>query len=210
VRTVPIPTADNVRTLLQGYNITSSIIDDDFIDDSINDEVIPYVENFARTSFTGEKTVVEYYSGNGRDELMLNRKNIVETIEVKLISSNDIDISIDIKEIDTIPGAGILKIRSGLSEFYNFYRIFPKGNDNVKVTYKVGGECPADVAVAIKKLAAILVLDQMEGRTGGGQLSGQSFNRTYGNMGKFSNIRKRFSNQAHAILRRYSTSVIGN
>lgn len=209
MKTVPIPTSDDVRNALQGYNITESIIDDDFIDDAIENEIIPYVENFTRTSVSGPLTVTEYYNGNGRDTLLLNRKNIVRTIEVKLISSNDIDITIDLTEIETIQRTGELKIKSGLSEFYNFYRIFPKGNENVKVTYVVGGDCPADLAVAITKLAAIVVMDQMEGRTGGGQLSGQAYGRTYGNMGKFTNVRKRFSNQAHAIMRRYSTSVIG-
>lgn len=204
-----LPVADDVRSALTGYNVTESIIDDDFIDDCITDEVIPFVERFTRTSVSGSVQVVEYHSGTGKDELLLDRRNIVSLDRIRLVSGNDIDTTINVAAIEIIPRSGILKVKSGLSEYYN-YRIFPKGNDNIKVTYTYGGECTKDLFRAIVKLTAILVLDQLEGRTGGGQLSGQTFNRQYGNMGKFTNYRKRLSQQAMSILRRYSTAVIGS
>lgn len=203
-----LPTYADVLAQLEGYCVTDGIVSNTFITDQLNNVVIPYVENFCRNSFSVLKQVVEYYSGTGKDELILNRKNVVEIIGIRLVSGNDIDTTINIASLELITRAGILKVKSGLSEYYN-YRIFPKGNDNIKVTYTYGGTCPADVSQAMQKLTAIIVLDQIEGRTGGGQLSGQAYNRQYGNMGKFSNIRKRFNQQAHAILRRYSTGIVG-
>ena len=203
-----LPDADDVRSALQGYNITEQIIDDDFIDDAITDEVIPYVERFTRSSVTGPVQIVEFHSGTGRDELMLDRKNIVSLDAIRLVSGNDIDTTINIASIVVLPKPGILKVKSGLSEYYN-YRIFPKGNDNIQITYTYGGECPPDLFRAIVMLASIIVLDQLEGRTGGGQLSGQGYSRQYGKDGKFTNIRKRLNVRAHSILRRYSSAVIG-
>lgn len=205
---MPLPTYTDVLAQLEGYCITDGMVSNAFITDQISNVVIPYVESFCRNSFSGVKQIVEYYSGTGKDELILSRKNVVEIIGIRLVSGNDIDTTINIASLELISRAGILKVKSGLSEYYN-YRIFPKGNDNIKVTYTYGGTCPADVSQAIQKLTAVIVLDQIEGRTGGGQLSGQAYNRQYGNMGKFSNIRKRLNQQAHAILRRYSTGIVG-
>ena len=204
-----LPDAASVRALLEGYDCNTSTISDAWIDDQIDSEIMPFVENFTKSKFDGVGTVTELYSGSGRDMLMLNRKNIVALTAIRLVSGNDIDTVINVASLVVLPREGILKVRSGLSEYYN-YRIFPKGNLNIQVTYTYGyTDPPKDIANAIKKLAAILVLDNIEGRTGGGQLSAQGYNRNFGNMGKYTNIRKRFNQQAMAVLRRYSTSVVG-
>ena len=205
-----LPTACDIRDkTLQGFNITEQIVCDDFIDDAICRQILPYVNDFTRNSFGKITQAVEYHNGTGKDEMMLDRKNIVSLDAIRLVSGNDIDTTINIASLEIIYGRGVLKVKSGLSEYYN-YRIFPKGNDNIKVTYSYGTyDIPPDIFQAISMLTAIIVLDQMEGRTGGGQLSGQNYQRQYGNMGKFGNVRKRFNQQAHAILRRYSSSVVG-
>lgn len=206
---MPLPTVSDIREELTGYNVTSSIIADSWITKRLTDEVVPFVEEFTSNSFSGIKQVIEYHSGTGKDELMLDRRNIVSVDAIRLVSGNDIDTTINIASIEIIPRSGILKVKSGLSEYYN-YRIFPKGNDNIKVTYSYGTvDVPADIARAMVMLTAIKILDHMEGCTGGGQLTGQAYNRMYGNMGKFSNIRKRLNQQAMTILRRYSTGVVG-
>ena len=203
-----IPLPADVLKYLEGYCV-DDLISNSFIQNCITNEVLPFVETHTRSSFTGLKTAVEFYSGTGKDQLIMNRRGIVEITAIRLVSGNDIDTTINIASLQLIADEGILKVKSGLSEYYN-YRIFPKGNNNIKVTYTYGfATPPADVFIAICKLTAILVLDNLEGRTGGGQLSTQSYNRQYGNMGKFSNIRKRFNQQAMAILRRYSTVVVG-
>lgn len=207
-----LPGADDVRLLLEGFNITKSIISDAFINNAIINEVIPYVERFCRSSFTGIKQVVRLLSGTGHDTLMLDQKNIIPPlVDLRYVSGNDIDTVIQMDSIQLEPERGVIKIKSGLSEYYN-YRIFPKGNDNIQVTYNYGNAAPpADIFQAITKLAAVLVLDNLSDRTGGGDLSTQGWSRTYSQgMGKYGNIRKRFSNQAHAILRHWHTGIIGN
>ena len=208
---MPLPTPDDVRTELIGYCITASIIDDIWIQKKMDGIVIPYVEEKARQSVTGVRTATEYYSGTGEPILILNRRNPIALTRIQLVSGNDIDASVNLASVILITEEGIIKVRSNLSE-HQIYRIFPKGNHNIEVQYTYGTEeadCPADLSEAIIMLTAILLLDQLEGRSGGGQLSGQAYNRNYGNMGKYSNIRKRLSAQASTILNRYGSSVVG-
>jgi|GEM_PF-4901652 len=204
-----IPTALEIRNYLQGYNMTDCIISDEWIEEARDFEVIPFIEKQARTNLTAEETVEEYHNGISWDRIILDRKNAISLVSVKLVSGEDISGVIDLSALELIQGAGIVKVKSGLSEYYN-YRTFPKGNDNIKITYKCGGVVNNDLALAIKKLTCVLILDLIEGRTGGGSLTVQSFGRDYGNMGKYSNIRKRLYYQAMNIIRRYSTAVVGS
>lgn len=203
-----IPTATEIRDHLEGYNITTSIISDAFIVDERDNNIIPFIESVCRTSLSAEKEVTEWYSGNGTSILILNRRNINSVSTIQLVSGEDVTAVINPASIDKILAEGILKVKSGLSEYFN-WRIFPKGEDNLKITYKYGGTITGDIAMAVKKLVCSTILDNLEGSTGGGDLSTQGFSRNYGEMGKYTNIRKRLNSQAMAILNRYKTAVVG-
>jgi len=206
-----LPVPDDIWDELQGFCLTRSMFTEAFVQRKI-DLAVNQVEDFTRYSVSGEKEVTELYSGIGKDRLLLNRRNITELTNIRLVSGNDIDTTINLDSVLLVSKEGLIKVRSGLSEYYN-YRIFPKGNDNIQITYKYGvaGEnIPADLFTAIVYFAVIQILDQAEARTGGGQLSGQSYSRQYGNMGKWSHYRTRIANQASKIMRRYSTAVVGS
>lgn len=203
-----LPTVQDVRDELEGYCITSAIVSDAFIQKKMDRIVIPYVQNKARTHLTAPQQITETYSGNGQGLLILNRRNITSIDGIQLVAGNDVSGVVNLASVFLIEREGILKIRSGLSEYFE-YRTFPRGVDNIRVTYTYGGSCPDDIFEAIVMLTAVHVLKQLEGRSGGGQVSGQSYGRQYGNMGKYTNIRKELSRDAGAILARYTSAVVG-
>jgi len=203
-----LPTADDIRSYLEGYGISSSIVSDSWIDETILYEVVPFVESVIKTSLTEETTAVEYYSGNGRDTLILNRRFINSIVKIELVTGVDYDNAVNLNNIDIIADQGILKAKITIDEFFKNV-VFPKGNRNIKVTYKYGGNINNELRLAIKMLSCIPCLDLIEGRTGGGDLQTQCLTKNYGKMGKYTNIRIRLSNRAMAILRRYWTMVSG-
>jgi hypothetical protein len=200
----------DMRNHLEGYcEVTTSSISDAWIIDERDNTVIPYVNNFCQTDIQTEQTAVEWYSGNGTDTMILNRRNINSIVSIELVKAYNIFAGISVSSVDIISAEGILKAKTNLNEGL-YVVLFPKGKDNIKITYKYGGSLPNDLKQAVKKLCCILMLDNIEGRTGGGGLGVMAYNKVYGNMGKYSNIRKRLSDQAHTILRRYSNSgVVG-
>ena len=129
-------TPQDVRDHLEGYGLGNDdqLISDDWIQDEIDGTVIPYVEDRCRTSLSGPKTITEFYSGNGQDTMILNRRNILSVTSVVLVSGGDVLGVVNIAAMELIGPSGLLKVKSGLSEFYN-YRVFPKGHNNIKVTY---------------------------------------------------------------------------
>jgi hypothetical protein len=127
-----------------------------------------------------------------------------------MLSGEDVTAVIDIGSIEPQPIEGILKIKSALSEYF-LWRVFPKGVKNLKITYTYGtvdGDMPADIKQVVKMLAAVSVLDMIEGRTGGGDLTTEGWGRIYGTMGKYTKIRQRLMQKADYILRTYSTGIV--
>jgi hypothetical protein len=204
-----IPTATKCREYLAGYGINTEVLSRDWIDDERDTNVIPFVEHMVGASISTEETFVEYLNGTGKDVLFLSRRNVSEITEVKLVSGGDIDGTLSLSSIELIGDLGEIKAIAGLSEYY-FTRKFPRGQKNIKITYKAGGTLDADVAMAIKKLTCVTMLDMIEGQTGGGNLAVQAYSKQYGDMGKYTNIRKRLSKQAMAILNRKKTSVVAS
>ena len=203
-----IPTATEIRAHLEGYNITTSIISDAWIEDERDNSVIPMVEQIVG-SLSAEETKTEYYSGNGTDTLILNRRNINEITEIQYVNySGELGI-VSINSVELIEDQGILKAKANIDEGL-YHVLFSKGNKNIKVTYKIGGTVADDIEMAVKKLCAITILDNLEGRTGGGALTVQGFSRQYGDKGKYTNIRDRLNRAAMVILRRYQTAVTGS
>lgn len=204
-----LPTPAEVRAHLEGFNITASVSSDAFITDERDNNVVPFVEGFIGASVSVVRTITEYLSGTGTTRLILNNRLATAIVSIVIVRGEDFIGNLSLNSFDLIPGEGIVKAKTNISEGM-YFTLFPKGESNLKVTYTIGGTLPADLAHAIKKLTCIKVLQNIEGRTGGGELSTQGFSRNYGNLGKYSNIRKQFNNEAMNILRRYSTAVVGS
>lgn len=206
-----IPSVNDIRDHLEGYNITTSIMSDAWILDERDNTVLPFWEDKTGMSIGAEAETTEYYSGNGDELMILNRRPVNSITKVEYVLGAEIQGDLGETSYELVANEGILKARYGFARGVYLSRIWPKGKYNFKVTYRYGGsDIAIDVAQAIKKLTCILMLDNIEGRTGGGALSVQAFNRNYGNMGKYSNIRKRLNQQAMSILHKYGTGVIGS
>ena len=120
----------------------------------------------------------------------------------------DNDVLFDLSSVELIVVEGVIKRRYSSINYRS--RLWPKGEKNIKVTYKYGGSIANDIEMALKKLTCIEMLTNIEGRTGGGSLTVQNFGRNYGNRGKYSNIRNQLSRQAMFTVRKYSTAVVGS
>ena len=203
-----LPVAADCRSHLEGYNITTSILSDAWITDVIANTIVPYWENITGMSLSAETEVIEYLSGNGTSILMLNRRPVNSIEDVSFVIGGDSDALFDLSSVELIAAEGIIKRKYSSINYRS--RLWPKGEKNIKVTYKYGGSIANDIEMALKKLACIEMLGLIEGRTGGGDLSVQNFGRGYGNRGKYTNIRNDFSRKALFTVRKYSTAVSGS
>ena len=204
-----IPTATNCRDYLEGYNITTAIVSDSWIEDERDNDVVPWWEGVTRMSLSAETEVTEYYSGNGDELLILNRRPVNSVSNIEYVLGTEVTGVIGGGSFEVITTEGILKAKYGFADGAYLAKLWPKGKANIKVTYKYGGSIANDVAHAIKMITCIVMLDLIEGRTGGGAIGVQAFNRNYGKMGKYNNIRMKLSQRAMAILKRYSTGIVG-
>ena len=205
---MPLPDATAVRQYLEGYQITSSVLSDDWINNEIFNNVIPYIERYCRVSLMVKKQYTEWYSGNGASILMLNRRNIGTLDSIALVRGSDFLSYIALDAIDVDAAEGVLKARTRVSEGY-YFSIFPKGENNLRITYTMAPALDGPLTQAILFLACNSVLALLADRTGGGNLSTEGWSRDFGNMGKFTNIRKRLDRMATSIMNDYRTSVIG-
>jgi hypothetical protein len=188
-----IPTAQDVRDYLEGYGIDTTILSDSWIDKQITREIIPAVEKKTGQSFLSIQEVTEYYNGTGRKTIIINRRPILEIVNVEK-NGGAVNVILEAKK-------GIIHQEIG---------IFPKGEKNIKVTYKYGyTEPPGPVAAAIEKLTAIEALKQVGARTGGGILGVQAYSRNYGDEGKYTDLIKQIRQDARRNLRSYMTAVVG-
>lgn len=205
-----LPTGNDILTFLEGYGITSTILTTTWIEKRRDNFVVPYVERITRQSFSSIATVTEYYSGNGKNILILNRKPVVAVTEIRyVLGSNNISI-LNLGNIEVVQSEGILKAKRNYEESF-YLPVFAKGDYNIKVTYTYGyATCPADVSEAVTYFCAEQALGFIGARTGGGSLSTQGYSRNFGDRGKYTDIRNDLSRQAYALLAPYMTSTIGN
>ncbi len=204
-----LPSASEIRSHLEGYNITSSKVSDSWINDERDEVVVPYVEDQVGFSLESEDTKIDYHSGNGRSVLYLNRRGITEIVSVDLVRASDIIGTISLSSFELNSDEGFLKAVSNFSEGI-WSVLFPKGDKNIKVTYTIGGTLTTRLNTIVKKFTCISMLDLIEGRTGGGSLGVQAFNRNYGDKGKYTNIRGRLNKAAVVLLRKFQTGVTGS
>lgn len=204
-----IPTVMDIRECLEGYCVTTDILSDGWIEKRRDAFVIPFVERVTRQHFSGVQSKTEYYSGNGKNYLVLNRKPIVALTEIRYVLGGSNFTILNLQNIEVVANEGILKAKRNYEEAY-YLPVFARGDYNIRITYTYGyADCPEDIKEAITYLCAEQLLGFLGARTGGGSLTMQSYSRNYGTRGKYQDIRNDFSRQAYALLQPYMTSVVG-
>ena len=162
-----------------------------------------YAEKLTGQGFSGVQTHVEYYSGNGTNELILNRRPVIAVTQIEY-TSYPLDMVSDLTSFDLKTATGVLHKK------YNDY-YFPKGQNNIKVTYTTGyATLPADLESAVSLLASADVLADEAGMNGG--LTSRSvvaYSESYGAGGKYSDTRKKYIGRAMAILGKYKSGMVG-
>lgn len=200
------PTATEIRDVLEGYGISDTVVTDSWLEGCRDEEIIPHVNEITRMDFEAEQTVTEYYNGNGKDLLILNRRPVNEIVTIQHVGGGGSFIG----SIELIGAEGLVKAANSYSEGI-YGPIFKKGTKNIKVTYKYGyTDYPTDVKRAIKNMVAAKALNLVGARTGGGSVTVQSHGRNYGNEGKYQDIRKELVHTAYYLLRKYETGVVGS
>ncbi len=205
-----LPTVAEIRAVLEGYCIDANVVSDAWISARLNNFVVPYVEGIARTSVSGVRTIIEYYNGNGTNLISLARRNIVTLIEVKYILGGDNYRVLNLANIELLKAEGFLKAKRNAVETW-IMPVFPKGQKNLQITYTVGYEAadiPIDIIEAVKFITCEMILNFMEGRSGGGDIAIQNYSKSFGTRGKYNNIRNELHRMSNALLRKYMTGVI--
>jgi len=206
---MPLPTPTEVRAFLEGYGIDSAKLSDKWIEDRITGFIVPYVERVTRQSFNAVASVTEYYSGNGSNILILNRRPIVAITAISYVLGSNVQGFIDLTRVEQINSEGVIKSKANYDETY-MLPVFAKGKRNLKITYTYGySSPPADVKEAMIYLACEQILGFVGARTGGGSLGVHAYNRNFGNRGKYQDIRNDLARQAHSVLSKYITRIVG-
>jgi hypothetical protein len=209
------PTALDIINYLEGYGISSSIISDDWIEKRRDNLVIPWITKHTRLDFEDEKEITEYLSGNGKEILVLSKKPVNEIINFTYVSGGDTLINLS-ESIELDQAEGII-IKKVLMSEGDIKSVFPKGNKNIKITYKYGTENfidsesneLVDIKEAIIYMTCKQILIQIGARTGGGSLSVEAHSRNYGTRGKYTDIINNLDQMSYEILRPYFTGVVG-
>lgn len=202
------PTATEIRAELEGYGVTTAVLSDAWVERCRDEEVIPHIEDVTGLTFDEVSSITEYYSGTGQSTLMLNRRPVVSVTVIEytnqIVEGNLVD------SVELIAEEGIIKAISNRQEaVYNW--LFRRGTKNIKVTYTYGfADYPTRVSRAIKKLVAAKMLIHVGSMTGGGDLTVQTFGRGYGPNGKYTHKLKELVASGYALLKKYSTGVVGS
>ena len=199
-------TAQEVYAYLEGYGIDSKVISDTWIIARVENFIVPQIKDWTELNFDGILETTEYYSGTGSSIIILRKKPVEEILKIELVTSA-YGSQFNFQNIELIKADGIIKARGIWEEQNNLYSIFPRGKNNIKITYKYGfTDYPALIKEAILYLTCDQVLMNLANRTGGGS---SSRNRNYGERGRYSDLRNDLARQAHSLLKPYMTGVIG-
>ena len=190
--------ASDIYEFLEGYGITNIQLSPTWLQNRLNNFIIPFVQRITGMSFSGEENITEY----------LSKKNATTLVSIAYVQGGDILSEIGLGGVQLVEG-GIIKAVSNIYEG-GTSTIFRRGNRNVKVIYTCGeSDYPSDVKEAILYLAAEQALGFIGARTGGGSISVQGFGRTFGERGKWQDIRNDLKRQAMFLLKSYMTGVVG-
>ena len=185
---------------------------DDWLINVRDNFIIPWLEKKTRQTFEGEAETTEYHSGTGTSILFMNRRPIIDLISLSYTNYIEVDqFVINVNSIQVIAEEGILKARYDFRED-NWRPIFARGIDNIRIVYSYGyddfDDVP-DIKESVLYLMAEKGLGLIANRTGGGDLSVQGWNRSFGTRGKYTHIRNELARDAYAILHDHMTGVVG-
>jgi hypothetical protein len=181
------------------------VVSDKWIQDRLDNLILPFIERITRQKFNGIQTVTEYYDGTGSPLMILRRRPIVQLISISYTNVDSNLYYLTPSAMQVIAEEGVLKAKANFNES-SYIPIFYKGERNIRITYQYGyASCPSDVAEAIMRLTASEVLGHIAGKLGGGNISVQGFSPNYGENGKYTQPRKDLAKTAAALLRAYMT-----
>jgi hypothetical protein len=210
-----IPTYQDILDFLEGYCgscLDSSLISEDWVTKLRDNMVITFIQDKTGLSLSGVKTVSEYYNGNGSNTILLNKKDILELVNVEYVIGGDVVSDLSLVQFDVIPEEGMLRaIRSDLIVGSNT-PVFRKGRKNIKITYKVGyasDEIPVGIAEAVKYLTCEKILGQLASRGGGGDKSYNGYSTNYGKRGMYTDWRNELGRMGLSLLNKYFNAVTG-
>lgn len=199
-----------VYNKLTGYNINGNVVSPEFVDSVANDIILPIVESMTGFSAEKESAITEYYSGSGHAVIILNRKPIKSIESIIIVDYNEmINGTIPISNLEIESATGIVKIRSNINSL--FYSVFPRGKNNVKISYTVGfaeGSMPKDLKQAIILLTCKYILTHVGAKTGGGSLSVDGYSRNFGAKGKWTDIKTEWDGMIFILLNKYLNSGV--
>lgn len=201
-------TESDVVDFLKAYNIDLTNYGTNWIDDRITNRIVPMLEEKFGFSFSSVDDVISYHDGLGEPVLYLDTRNALSLVNVVLLDSINVNYEFTF-ELNKREGY----IRAIYSDDYMNDPVFPRGTRNIKVTLSVGyldADLPADIKECILLLSAADLLAFEAGKDGGGKtLSVVAWSKGYGDLGKYSEIRKEFAYQAFIIMKRYTSAVVG-
>ena len=207
-----LPSAADVRAELENYvGVDSSLVTDTWIINRLTKSIIPWVEKKIRVPIAASSAqITEFLSGTGTSLLILSHKPVLSIDAMVFVSAvNTPNLSLSYITYDS--AEGFIKAKGVADELGGSGYMFPRGSKNIKVTYTYGlGTLPDDLQQALIYLAAEAVLGHIEGMTGGGTPTANSFSKAYGNRGKYTNIRNDLARMAISILKSYWTGVVGH
>jgi hypothetical protein len=182
------------------------VVSDNWIRNRRDNRIIPWVESKTRQSLSGIKEVTEYYDGTGSPLMILRRRPIVELISISYTNVDSNLYYLTPSAMQVINDEGILKAKANFNES-SYIPIFFRGDRNIRIKYTYGfTDCPADIAEAVTMILASEVLAHAGSKTGGGDIGLQSFNRGFGENGKWTHIRKDLAKGGYALLQKYITA----
>jgi len=200
--------ATDIYAYLEDFGIDATVISEAWINARRDNFVIPWVERKTRMSLSELTQTTEYYSGNGKNLLVLNRRPIVSVDAISYVLGGLTNL-LNLDNIEVISAEGILKAKRNYEEAY-YLPIFAKGDYNIKVTYTYGfATIPDDMKEAVIYLCAEVTLGQIANRTGGGDVSTDGCSRSFGDRGRYTVMRNDLTRQAMALLSKYMTMVTG-
>lgn len=173
-----------------------------------------FIQRQVNVSLSGVQEYTEWHDGSGTSELMLDRKNINSLVSIYVITQPNWQFTISASGIDIINGQGILRAKAATDmEFQARTPLFPKGENNIKVTYTAGfNEMPADLQIALQLMAQADVLGDAAAQAGDpASINVVAWSRSWSNpRGQYGNIRNQWYSQAMHIIRDYGSGVVGN
>lgn len=197
-------TPANLYAELECYGINASVLSHAWIEAKRDQFIVPWVERKTRipVSTSTRQYTDEFYSGTGSSILMLRRRFISSVDSLQLVNGGDFSANLNVGALEIISREGILKSRRNFDESAG-PAYFPRGNDNIKISYTVS--VPSDIqdalCHAVKCFLAEKALGSIASRTGGGDLSIQSFSRQFGRRGRWSHIRNDYAREGMASIK---------